>query len=240
METLNLSTFIKAADDVELSKYRVLAILKKYTNALHKNRLYPALAELISIKNELELLVEQMSLFDAEFVLNLNFSDFTEEDNSLWEPTEYDETDLQRVFEFITWALPEIKNAIEEGKAIFDFVDENIEISEVGVMPLYKNDGYFFISDIKNKLMKVYRYEMTLFSTEENPLRTLKSKLVDLISSNAPEAQSPYDLKHSLLEKYPDLPNPATYCFETSLDFPFVETILPVAKRKLVRTLAKQ
>lgn len=240
METLNLSTFIKAADDVELSKYRVLAILKKYTNALHKNRLYPALAELISIKNELELLVEQMSLFDAEFVLNLNFSDFTEEDNSLWEPNEYDETDLQRVFEFITWALPEIKNAIEEGKAIFDFVDENIEISEVGVMPLYKNDGYFFISDIKNKLMKVYRYEMTLFSTEENPLRTLKSKLVDLISLNAPEAQSPYDLKHSLLEKYPDLPNPATFSFETSLDFPFVETILPVAKRKLVRTLAKQ
>jgi len=239
METLNLSTFIKAADDVELSKYRVLAILKKYTNALHKNRLYPALAELISIKNELELLVEQMSLFDAEFVLNLNFSDFTEEENSPWEPTEYDETDLQRVFEFITWALPEIKNAIEEGKAIFDFVDENIEINEVGVMPLYKNEGYFFISDIKNQLMKVYRYEMTLFSTEENPLRTLKSKLVDLISLNAPEAESMYDLKHSLLEKYPDLPNPATYSFETSLDFPFIETILPVAKRKLVRTLAK-
>ncbi len=240
MEALSLSTFIKAAEDIELSKYRVLAILKKYTSALHKNKLYPALAELISIKNELELLVEQMSLFDAEFVLNLNFSDFTEDDDSLWEPSEYNETDLQRVFEFITWALPEIKTAIEEGKAIFDFVDENIEISEVGVMPLYKNEGYFFLSDIKNQLLKVYRFEMTLFSTEENPLRTLKSKLVDLINLNAPEAQSTHDLKHLLLEKHPDLPNPATYSFETSLDFPFVETILPIAKRKLVRTLAKQ
>jgi len=239
MEALSLSTFIKAADDIELSKYRVLAILKKYTNALHKNRLYPALAELISIKNELELLVEQMSLFDAEFVLNLNFEDFAEEDDSLWETTDYNENDLQKVFEFITWALPEIKNAIEEGKAIFDFVDENIELTEVGVMPLYKNEGYFFISDIKNQLMKIYRFEMTLFSTEDNPLRTLKSKLVDLISLNVPEAQSTYDLKHMLLEKHPDLPNPATYSFETTLDFPFVETILPVAKRKLVRTLAK-
>ena len=79
MEGLNLSTFIKAADDVELSKYKFLSILGSYTNALHKNKLYPSLAELISIKNELELLVEQMSLFDPEFVLNLNFADFTEE-----------------------------------------------------------------------------------------------------------------------------------------------------------------
>ena len=78
----------------------------------------------------------------------------------------------------------------------------------------------------------------TGFSTEENPLRTLKSKLVDLISLNTPEANSPYEIKHNLIKKYPDLPNPSTYCFNSSIDFPFVETILPVAKRKLVRVLA--
>ncbi len=240
MEALTLNTFIKAAEDIELSKYKVLAILRKYSEALHKNKLYPALAELISIKNELELLIEQMSLFDAEFVLNLNFAEFVDDDdNSFFDPIEYDENDLQRVFEFITWALPEIKNAISEGKAIFDFVDDNIELSEVGIMPIYKNEGYFFISDVKNELLKIYRYEMSLFSTEDNPLRTLKSKLVDLISLKAPEAQSKYDLKNMLLQKHPDLPNPAVYSFETSLDFPFVETILPVAKRKLVRTLAQ-
>ncbi len=240
METLTLNTFIKAAEDVELSKYKVLAILSKYSEALHKNKLYPALGELISIRNELELLIEQMSLFDAEFVLNLNFADFVDDDDtSIFEPIEYDENDLQRVFEFITWALPEIKEAISEGKAIFDFVDDNIELKEVGIMPIYKNEGYFFISDIKNELLKIYRYEMSLFSTEDNPLRTLKSKLVDLISLKAPEAKYKYDLKNMLLKKYPDLPNPAVYSFETTLDFPFVETILPVAKRKLVRTLAQ-
>jgi len=130
-------------------------------------------------------------------------------------------------------------NAISEGKAIFDFVDDNIELSEIGIMPIYKNEGYFFISDVKNQLLKIYRYEMSLFSTVDNPLRTLKSKLVDLISLAAPEAQSKYDLKNMLLKKHPDLPNPAIYSFETGLDFPFVETILPVAKRKLVRTLAQ-
>jgi len=237
MEALSLSTFIKAADDIELSKYTVLAILRKYATALHKNKLYPALAELISIKNELELLVEQMSLFDAEFVLNLNFADFTE-DIPLSNPLDYNEDDLEKVFEFITWALPEIQNAIDEGKAIFDFVDENIQLHEVGIMPIYKNEGYFLLPDLRHDLMKIYRFEMSLFSTPDNPLRTLKSKLVDLISLKAPETKSTYEIKRILTNKFEDLPNPATYYFETSLDFPFVDTILPVAKRKLVRKLA--
>lgn len=237
MEALNLNTFIKAAVDAELSKYKVLAILNKYSEALHKNKLYPALGELISIKNELELLVEQMSLFDAEFVLNLNYADFTEE-LPLTNPVEYDEDSLRRVTDFINWALPQINSSIDEGKAIFDFVDEHIELHEVGIMPIYKNEGYFFIPDLRHDLMKIYRFEMSLFSTEDNPLRTLKSKLVDLISLQAPETDSPYELKHMLVKKFKDLPNPSCYHFETCIDFPFVETILPVAKRKLVRALA--
>ena len=104
---------------------------------------------------------------------------------------------------------------------------------EVGIIPIYKSEGYFFISDIKNDLMKTYRFEMSLFSTQENPLRTLKSKLVDLISLKTPIASMPYELKQTTLEKYSDLPNPSCYYFETVIDFPFVETILPVPKRKI-------
>jgi hypothetical protein len=239
LENLNLHTFIKAADDVELSKYKVLAILNKYSEALHKNKLYPALAELISIKGELELLVEQMSLFDAEFVLSLNFADFADdlpEDSQV----NYNEDSLKTVSDFIHWALPEIRSAINEGKAIFDFVDQNMLVNEVGIMPIYKNDGYFFIPDLINDLMKIYRFEMSLFSTEENPLRTLKSKLVDLISLQAPECLSPYELKQNMIKKFQDIPNPACFFIENSIDFPFAETILPVAKRKLVRALAIQ
>ena len=237
METLNLSTFIKAADDLELSKYRVLAILRKYSEFLHKNKLYPALAELISIKNELELLIEQMSLFDTEFILNLNFAEFFE-NFELEQSTKFNDTDLDIVADFIRWALPEIKNSIAEGKAIFDFVDENIILNEVGVMPKNRSEGYFMIQDLKHDLLKIYKFEMSLFSTADNPLRTLKSKLVDLISLQTSEEYNPLDIKHNLIEKFPELQNPATYYFETSIDFPFVETILPVAKRKLVRTLA--
>ncbi|PID62967.1 MAG: hypothetical protein CR986_00630 [Ignavibacteriae bacterium] len=236
METLNMNTFIKAAEDVELSKYKVLSILKEYTTDLHKNKLYPALSKLISIKNELELFAEQLVMFDAEFVMNLNYADF-EEDFDISETISYDEDSLNIVAEFINWALPEIKAAINEGKAIFDFVDEEIKLNEIGTVPNYKNDGYFFIPDHRNNLLKIYQFEMSLFSTQMNPLRTLKTKLVDLISLDIPEAKSPYEIKHNLIKKFTNIPNPVCFNFETDLDFPFVETMLPVAKRKLVKAL---
>ena len=178
-----------------------------------------------------------MSLFDTEFILNLNFAEFFE-NFELEQSTKFNDTDLDIVADFIRWALPEIKNSIAEGKAIFDFVDENIILNEVGVMPKNRSEGYFMIQDLKHDLLKIYKFEMSLFSTADNPLRTLKSKLVDLISLQTSEAYNPLDIKHNLIEKFPELQNPATYYFETSIDFPFVETILPVAKRKLVRTLA--
>jgi exonuclease V gamma subunit len=51
---------------------------------------------------------------------------------------------------------------------------------------------------------------------------------------------SPQAIKLDLVEERRDLPNPATYFFETQLDFPFEETMLPVAKRKLMRYLSRQ
>ena len=45
-------------------------------------------------------------------------------------------------------------------------------------------------------------------------------------------------IKSELLYRKPDLPNPAVYAIETSLKFPLDETLLPVAKRSLVRYIS--
>ena len=38
-----------------------------------------------------------------------------------------------------------------------------------------------------------------------------------------------------LLKFRNDLPNPAVYCIESGLNFPVEETLLPIAKRSLVK-----
>ena len=48
-----------------------------------------------------------------------------------------------------------------------------------------------------------------------------------------------YDkIKLGLVKEYEELPNPATFKMECDIDFPFEETILPIAKRRLVKRLA--
>ncbi|HUI09689.1 MAG TPA: hypothetical protein VL221_05125, partial [Bacteroidota bacterium] len=48
----------------------------------------------------------------------------------------------------------------------------------------------------------------------------------------------PEALKLEIMKSHPDLPNPATFRCDVDIDFPFVETLLPVAKRKLMACLA--
>ena len=45
-------------------------------------------------------------------------------------------------------------------------------------------------------------------------------------------------LKLRLMRKYTDLPNPATYLVLSKFKFPFAHTLMPVAKRLLVKQLS--
>lgn len=45
-------------------------------------------------------------------------------------------------------------------------------------------------------------------------------------------------IKIDLIRNRKELPNPAAYAIETELNFPLEETLLPVAKRSLVRYIS--
>jgi hypothetical protein len=46
-------------------------------------------------------------------------------------------------------------------------------------------------------------------------------------------------LKSELIRNRSDLPNPAVYSIETDLSFPVEETLLPIAKRSLVKFISQ-
>jgi hypothetical protein len=46
------------------------------------------------------------------------------------------------------------------------------------------------------------------------------------------------NIKYHLIKSRNDLPNPAVYSIETELSYPVDETLLPVAKRVLVKHLS--
>ena len=236
MSTLDLETFISAADDPEFSQYKVLAALKNYSEQLHKNKLYPPLGELVEIRGSLKGLLDNKENLRNTLPQRLIGFDITNQ-KPLYEKQEVTDKNLNKVFEFINWALPKINEEIDEGKAIYDFVDSNLLVKELGIMPIYKNEGYFIIPDHTEKKLQIYRFELSLLASSDIPFRSLKSTLIESVEDSELRVY-PESIKLGLIKKYPDLPNPAIYSFQIEIEFPFDETILPIAKRKLMQKLA--
>lgn len=236
MERLSLELFIKAAEDPEYSKYKLLAIMEKYLDFLHHSKLYPVFSNLIEIRGLLQGIIDNKSTIDNSFPQRVIRFDLKKK-KPIYDSEEIIGHDRTSIFEFIDWAMPQIQEGVDEGRAIYDFVEKNSEIREIGIIPLYKNEGYLFISDKKSKTVNVYRYETVLFSSGKEPLRTLRTKFIAAYGNGDSEITSK-ELKLELTKRYPELPNPAVYFFRSEVDFPFKETILPIAKRKLMKTLA--
>jgi hypothetical protein len=51
-------------------------------------------------------------------------------------------SEMQSIMEY---ALPKFKYSIEEGKELLSKVEKGISIAPIGVLPLYKNEGYLFL-----------------------------------------------------------------------------------------------
>jgi hypothetical protein len=235
MDNLTLETFLSADKDFEMNQYKILGGIKEYHTELNKKRIYPALAELINLHSMLEEIFNNKSKLDGAFPKQVVNYDFKNK-KIVFEPVEKSPYNIELLFELIEWALPFIKNEIEEAIILYDFVEKNIKIGHVGIVPLYKDEGYFIVPDNKDSKLQVHRFECSIFSSKSEKYRSLKTKLVQetaYLLENSPES-----IKLDLIKEYKDLPNPATFICDTDLDFPFNETIFPIAKRKLMARVA--
>ncbi len=236
MESLKLETFLSADKDWEMNQYRVLGGIKEYHSELNKKRIYPTLAELIHLSSILENIVNNKTKLKKSFPKQIKDIDLKNH-KVTFETIERFAPDIEFLFELIEWAYPLIKNEIEEAIVLYDFVEKNIEIDHVGIVPINKDEGYFLIRDNEEAKLQVHRFESSIFSSNTEKYRSLKTKLVKEVEQALIE-RSPESIKLDLIKQYTDLPNPATFICDTDLDFPFNETIFPIAKRKLMGMVA--
>ncbi len=236
MNGLRLENFISSEIDLELNQYRVLSGLKDYRLEFNKKRLYPSLTSLISLVNQLQDILKQKNNLDVSFPKKIKEYDLKNK-KIIFDKTEKINTNIEFLFKLIEWSLPKIKEVIEEGLAIHEFVENNLEVKQVGVIPIYKNEGYFIIPDNIESILQIHQFECSLFSSDNENYRALKTKFIKALE-NALIEDSPESIKIELIKEFEILPNPATFICKTDLDFPFSETIFPIAKRKLMAQLA--
>jgi hypothetical protein len=231
MPKLNLEVFLTGSTDAEARQYHILAGLQHCNEEFSHNKLYPTLAELVDLRSALIDIMTGMHDIQERMPHVVKEVDLEEGKLVYEDPT--NNADLARAAELITWALPKIERVIEEGVSIFGFVEEHMQIEQVGILPMYRKEGYWFVPEHKAALLHLLRYEVSLFSASNERYRQLKTSCVCDVTQGS-ITESPESIKLRLIEHYRDLPNPATFMCETDLDFPYTETILPVAKRKLM------
>ncbi len=234
MEQLKHDWLTEGLIDYEYKKYILLAYLKDVKERFNQSELYPFMADLVFHYRNLVKVKESKKMMYEHFPESLSKADFDKLQLTYKKIINDDEV-MEQIEEILKFALPKMKEALEEGKELFEFVEENIVMEPVGVSPIYEDEGYLLINQDSSIDVAVYRYQLTFFEHAEEKFRSMATTFV---KNELKKINRTYEnLKLELVKQFAELPNPATYLVETKLKFPLEHTVLPVAKRMLVKKI---
>lgn len=236
MNGWSIDLYIGALNDQERTQYQILSNLQQIRQAFSNNRLYPYLTDLIQFYGTLKTIVQKSSELKEALPGNLLKIDL-ESKELVYEKPSLEADHMHQIEDLIIWSLPYFKSTIEEGQTIFEFVDGLLHIEEVGIMPHYRDEGYILITNHECKTLHILQFNLSVFAQANERFRSLTTKHIKCLDQ-PPETWSPQQIKLDLIQENKDFPNPATYYFDAELDFPYEATMLPVAKRKLMRHLS--
>jgi len=237
MQSLSLNLFTRAVDDVERTQYQILAGLQRARTAFENDEVYPYLGRLISLYRSLQTIIERSDSFRTAASGTIKRIDLDEQEIT-YEWPELADADMAVVEDLIRWSLPHIREAIDQGRSVYEAVEENVDLETVGIVPSYTQEGYLMVPDADAQSLYVLRYTLSIFTEEDEQYRALRTTLCKTIDQPVGVSVHPSTVKLELVEERRDLPNPATYFTSTDAAYPYEATLLPVVKRRLLRHLA--
>jgi len=212
MERLRPGWFLRGLWDEEYQRYRLLAYLQRVHAAFFEQRLYPPLTDLIDSYEEL------LTIAQAQQATAL--------------PDDPNDT-LMRIVQF---ALPKLEEGIHEGREIYELIERQLQVEVIGLVPLYKAEGYLFLRRGTEKLIRAYRYEIRPLQDKEGHIGIRLDPVEEFVFS---WIATPFTvLRERLLKAHKDLPTPLTLAVESPLQVPLQETLLPIIKRNLPHWIA--
>jgi len=218
--------------DYEYKQYQLLAYLKEVKQYFSQNKLYPYLSDLIFHYNNLVSIRNNKHMWHESFPSSLEGIDLKKL-RLKYQKLVNDDDVMKELEEIMNFAIPELKKIVSEGTEIYEFVEKNVEITPVGLSPLYVDEGYMFVHQPPKKSYKIYRYTLTFFENASEKFRGIQTHFIE--SKAYIRFKNLESEKLALVKRFKNLPNPATYFITSNGVFPFRETFLPVAKRYLVQ-----
>jgi hypothetical protein len=237
MKTLDKDWLTTGLIDFEYKKYVLLAYLQHVKGNFKSRKLYPDLQDLHFHYDYSRYFKDGIERMSFQFPKRIKGLDTEKLDVVYETPNQADNYYLTELESIMEYALPRFESVINEGEGIVEEFESNIYISPVGILPLYKNDGYLLLHESTVNETKIYQYNLTVFEGKNEKLRGVKTFYLETVRKSI--ANTFENIKLDLVKKYKHLPNPATYVVESKYILPLEETFLPIAKRKIVEQVTQ-
>jgi len=237
MKSLSETWFADGYIDFELKKYTLLAYLREVNKYFNENKLYPQLADVIFHYNNIVAFRENKKFLQEQFPKKLTGMQL-QKLQLLYEQMIEDDELMNELEDIIRYAAEKMKGTITSGTEIYEFIEDKLTISPIGIIPLEQSEGYFFLSESASRDTRVYYYRLSIFEKHDEKYRSIRT---DYINSWYRSLVNTYEnIKSELIRNRIMLPNPAVYAIESGLTYPIEETLLPIAKRSLVRYITEK
>lgn len=234
MKSLSENWITEGLIDFEYKKYLLLAYLQHVGGQFKEVKLYPPLADLIQHYTRLKSFEHNRDQIKSAFPKTLQAPDSMEM-KFKYQPLIMDDEVMKQLEEIVAFSLPQLKNHIEDGKNIYDFLEKEMNIEPIGISPLYQKEGYVFLSFEKSKEVFVYRYRVNLF---QNSIDSFKGIMMQLVQKVRRSILNTFEqMKLDLIKTNKELPNPATYSICSRQQIPLEESFVPISKRLLLKVV---
>jgi hypothetical protein len=234
MNNLSIKSIINPEQDSELTTYKILGTLKEYLSNIRKFKIYPGLSDLIGLVVRLENLRKSISKpkdSDDDLII-LDDEILT---SGELQPAENYTEDRDNSAEYITWVISQINPILEEGIAVYNFVDQNMELKLINGDPLYKNEGYLIIPDNTTSVFNIYKFNSLMLKSDNYPERSIKTEFIQSIPAIDSDN---IKIQYRTLLNYVGNNTLPVYVCDTELDFPYEESIFQIARKKLLSRLS--
>lgn len=236
MNRLNKDWITEKHIDFEYKKYVLLAYLQHVDECFRTVKLYPALADLIDHYKTAKSIKENKTQLSSQFPKRLNGIE-QEHFRLQYEHVVKDDQIMREIEAILDFSLPKFAGWLNEGKQIYDFLEHEIKINPIGILPIDVSAGYLFLKDASAQT-QVYCFSVSLFEHADANWRGINTQFVRTYTKGLMHS---FDaIKSDLIIENRQLPNPAVFAAETKLEIPVNETFLPIAKRMLIREVSIQ
>ena len=235
MTSLSETWFAEGYIDFELKKYTLLAYLQQVNKCFNQNKLYPQLADIVFHYNNIIAFRDNRKFLEEHFPKQLTQINIKKL-QVVYEKMIADDEMMKELEDIIHYSEQKIKNTINNGTEIYEFVEAKMKIEPVGLLPVDINEGYLLLCDGRYNTTLAYEYHLTIYEKHDEKYRGIRTELINQWMRSV--SNSPENIKAELIRNRREMPNPAVYNIETTLAYPLEETLLPIAKRSFVKYLS--